>query len=172
MDFYVYVHKKKTTGEVFYVGKGTGKRAYHKTKRSKFWKNIVEKHGYVVEFIEVGLQEWYAFELEQNLIAYYGRRDLEEGCLVNATEGGEGSAGHLWTADMKEWRSQKTKEQFSSAEMRKKASDAKKGKRLSEEARLQSIKTLDQHREKAKTRGALMFCRGCLYRRKYRRVMY
>ena len=150
MDFYVYVHKKKTTGEVFYVGKGTGKRAYHKTKRSKFWKNIVEKHGYVVEFIEVGLQEWYAFELEQNLIAYYGRRDLEEGCLVNATEGGEGSAGHLWTADMKEWRSQKTKEQFSSAEMRKKASDAKKGKRLSEEARLQSIKTLDQHREKAK----------------------
>jgi hypothetical protein len=150
MDFYVYLHKKKTTGEVFYVGKGTGKRAYHKTKRSKFWKNIVDKHGYIVEFVEVGLQEWYAFELEQNLISYYGRRDLEEGCLVNATEGGEGSSGHIWTEEMKEWRSLKTKEQFSSAEMRKKASDAKKGKKLSQKAKEQSVKVLNQYREKAK----------------------
>jgi hypothetical protein len=150
MDFYVYLHKKKTTGEVFYVGKGTGKRAYHKTKRSKFWKNIVDKHGYIVEFVEVGLQEWYAFELEQNLISYYGRRDLEEGCLVNATGGGEGSSGHIWTEEMKEWRSLKTKEQFSSAEMRKKASDAKKGKKLSQKAKEQSVKVLNQYREKAK----------------------
>ena len=149
MDFYVYLHKKATTGEVFYVGKGTGKRAYQKAKRSKFWKAIVDKHGYTIEIVINGLQEWAAFEFEQNLVAYYGRRDLGEGCLVNATEGGEGTAGYIWSDDLKEWRKQKTIEQFSSLEMRKKLSEAKKGKQLSSEHRQRSIEILDKHREKA-----------------------
>jgi len=156
MDFYVYIHRKKTTKEVFYVGKGKGNRAYQKSRRNKFWKNIVEKHDFIVDFVEVGLQEWAAFELEQNLIAYYGRRDLNDGPLVNATEGGEGAVGHIWSEELRAWRSEKTKEQFSSEEMRKKASDAKRGRKLTQEHRLLSLAALDRGREKQKQVTSLM----------------
>lgn len=90
-DFYVYVHRKATTGEIFYVGKGTGYRAYE-FGRNRHWNNTAKKHGYTVETIEIGLQEWYAFELEMNLISYHGRCDLGLGVLVNLTDGGEGSS--------------------------------------------------------------------------------
>ena len=55
MDFYVYLHKKKTNGEVFYIGKGRGARAWHKHSRNKFWKSVVEKHGHIVELVFEGL---------------------------------------------------------------------------------------------------------------------
>jgi len=98
-DFYVYLHKKKTTNEVFYVGKGTGGRATSRKDRSEFWKRIVKKYGYVVEIVENNLQEWYSFELEKELITYYGRRDLGAGTLVNLTDGGEGSSGVIQTIE-------------------------------------------------------------------------
>lgn len=90
--FYVYAHKKASTGEVFYIGKGKGKRARRKD-RTDFWCSIVEKHGLVVEIFESGLQEWAAFELEASLIALYGRRDQGLGPLINLTDGGDGAAG-------------------------------------------------------------------------------
>jgi hypothetical protein len=150
MDFYVYIHRKKTTKEVFYVGKGKFNRAYEKTSRNKFWRSIVLKHGFIVEFVETGLQEWYAFELEQNLISYYGRRDCGEGSLVNATEGGEGTTGHFWSDELKEWRRQKTIEQFKDPAMRKKVSLARKGRKLTEKHRLSSIAALERGKEKQK----------------------
>ena len=97
MSYYVYIHKKKTTGEVFYVGKGKNWRATNKTQRNKFWKRVVRKHGFVVEIVEKNIQEWYAHELEISLIAYYGRRDQGRGTLVNLTDGGEGSEGYKHT---------------------------------------------------------------------------
>lgn len=97
MSYYVYIHKKKTTGEVFYIGKGKNWRATNKTQRNKFWKRVVQKHGFVVEIIEKDIQEWYAHELEISLIAYYGRRDQGRGTLVNLTDGGEGSEGYKHT---------------------------------------------------------------------------
>lgn len=45
MDFYVYVHKKKTNGEVFYVGKGSGKRAWSAFGRNSLWKRTADKYG-------------------------------------------------------------------------------------------------------------------------------
>lgn len=95
MEFYVYVHRKGTTNEVFYVGKGIGKRAYSKTSRSKYWHNIVNKYGYKVEIICSGLQEWYAFELETELINLHGRVSDGSGPLINFTDGGEGSSGRV-----------------------------------------------------------------------------
>lgn len=94
-NFYVYVHKRKTDGVVFYVGKGSGKRLNNTSKRSNHWKSIVNKYGFVAEIVEDNLQEWYAFELEQNLIAYYGRSDLKLGTLVNHSDGGEGTSGNI-----------------------------------------------------------------------------
>lgn len=86
-DFYVYLHRKASTGEVFYVGKGHGRRAWS-NQRSLYWHNIVKKHGFTVEFVATGLQEWYSFELERELIAFYGR-DF----LCNMTDGGDGISG-------------------------------------------------------------------------------
>lgn len=104
MDFYVYLHKKKTTGEVFYVGKGSGKRAWSVRGRSKFWKSIVSKYGVDIEVYADNLQEWYAFELEQDLISLYGRRDLGDGALVNLNDGGYGgTCGYEHTVDHKEF---------------------------------------------------------------------
>ncbi len=88
--FYVYVHRKSSDGSIFYVGKGTGNRAYVKTKRSKYWNNVVNKYGYTVEIIQNYLPEWLAFELETYLIAEYRLLGYN---LCNLTEGGEGASG-------------------------------------------------------------------------------
>lgn len=109
MDFYVYLHRKKTTGEVFYVGKGSGDRAWNRQGRNEFWKKTVRKHGYYVEIHSHGLQEWYAFELERDLICYYGRRQLGLGTLVNLSDGGEGPSGQVFSEDFKKQCSIRTK---------------------------------------------------------------
>lgn len=36
-DFYVYLHRKKTTKEVFYVGKGSGDRVWSRAGRSSLF---------------------------------------------------------------------------------------------------------------------------------------
>lgn len=84
-SYYVYLHRKKSNGQVFYVGKGHGNRAFDKYKRNAHWKNTAAKHGYTIDIYQDGLQEWYAFELEQNLISLYGRENL-----CNMTDGGDG----------------------------------------------------------------------------------
>lgn len=91
MDYYVYLHRRANDGKVFYVGKGSGKRAYSKQYRNSKWKNIANKYDYVVEFIETGMQEWWAFELEKELIALYGRENL-----ANMTDGGDGVCSSSW----------------------------------------------------------------------------
>jgi len=86
----VYVHKKKTNGEIFYVGKGSGQRAWSGFGRNALWKRTADKYGWYVEIVESNLQDWYAFELEMNLISLYGRRDLWDGPLTNLSDGGDG----------------------------------------------------------------------------------
>lgn len=121
-DFYVYLHRKATTGEVFYVGKGHGNRAWVTTGRSKHWKNIESKHGITVEIAESGLQEWYAFELESELISLYGRKDKKQGNLINLTDGGEGVSGRLLTGESRAKLSRTLKKKFSTPEYRTAAS--------------------------------------------------
>lgn len=87
-QFYVYVHRRASDGRVFYVGKGTGRRAWALNGRNKHWHNIVAKHGCSVEIAQYGMQEWWAFELERDLISSYGRESL-----CNLTDGGDGASG-------------------------------------------------------------------------------
>ncbi len=82
---YVYLHRRADTGEVFYVGKGFGKRAWKISTRSDWWKRIEAKHGRTVEIHADDLDENLAFELEAELIAKFGRTNL-----CNLTDGGEG----------------------------------------------------------------------------------
>lgn len=97
--YYVYLHKKPN-GEVFYVGKGKGSRAYSPHGRNPYWKAVVNKHGYFVEIVQSGLQEWYAYELEELLTYYYGLKQ-DGGTLVNLCYGGGGNNGYLFTDDVK-----------------------------------------------------------------------
>ena len=89
-EFYVYAYlrnKDSTTGKTgtpYYIGKGTGNRAYvkHYAPLPKDKSNIT--------FIKQNLTEQQAHDLEIELIAKYGRKDLGTGILHNRTNGGEG----------------------------------------------------------------------------------
>jgi len=93
-EFYVYVHRRVTDNSVFYVGKGHANRAWAKNSRNQHWQNIVSKHGYIVEIVKYGMQEWWAMEFEIELIAQYGRQTL-----CNRTDGGDGFSGFIPTAE-------------------------------------------------------------------------
>jgi len=88
----VYLHKRKDTNEVFYVGITINeKRPYSKKGRNNHWHNIVKKVGYYVEITHIGLIWDEACSIEKYLISFYGRRDLSQGNLCNMTDGGEGT---------------------------------------------------------------------------------
>lgn len=99
-DFYVYKHITKDTGEVFYIGKGRGRRAFNLKHRSTFHKNIVAKHGVVVVIAAEGLTEESAYNQEKELIKSFRAIGL---CRANIMDGGEGrSTGFKLSADSKE----------------------------------------------------------------------
>jgi hypothetical protein len=88
--FFVYLHTKLDTGEVFYVGKGEGRRYLSRCGRSAWWKRTVEKHGLKSEIIERFTDEADAFALERYLIASYRALGAR---LLNMTDGGDGATG-------------------------------------------------------------------------------
>lgn len=90
----VYIHRRKDNKDIFYVGIGNDiKRAYDfKNRSNKYWKNIVNKYGCIVEILEDGLSWEEACAKEVELIKKYGRIDLNEGLLVNMTDGGDGQS--------------------------------------------------------------------------------
>lgn len=96
MCHFIYIHKNPSTNEVFYVGQGTihqnrFDRAYSTKSRSKWWNNYVSKYGYpIVEIIASGINKSTADIMEKEYIQIYGRKDLNEGSLVNLTDGGDG----------------------------------------------------------------------------------
>jgi hypothetical protein len=82
---YVYIHRRKTDGKVFYVGKGTGNRFRYKKNRNKYWHNVVNKHGYRWEIVRSNLTEEEAYKIEEETIRKYTR---DKAPLVNLTSGG------------------------------------------------------------------------------------
>jgi len=107
--YYVYIHKKADTGEVFYVGKGTVRkrrksvdyeRANCASKRNGYWANTVNKHGLVVEIVASFISDKDSQRFEIKLIAEYGRDKL-----VNMTNGGDGSAGLVYSNELRKKRS-------------------------------------------------------------------
>ena len=116
--FYTYVHRRADTGEVFYIGKGSGKRFSATQDRSTYWKRIVSKYGVLIEVVAYFFDEEHAFQHERELIAEYRTKGVR---LVNMSDGGEGPSGAV-----------------RSTETRQKISEAKTGvkrKPFSDEAR-------------------------------------
>ena len=106
-NFYVYLHKRLDTNEIFYVGIGKTppphkvwkhntkySRAFEKTKRTQFWKNIICKTDYSVEIYFESENEAEVKLKEQELIMLYGRKCCDKnGTLVNFTSGGDRNDG-------------------------------------------------------------------------------
>ena len=66
--FCVYIHKRKDTGEVFYLGQGTYSRASSKRKY-KGWETVVNQAGgFIHEYLEKNLTKDEAVSLENNYL--------------------------------------------------------------------------------------------------------
>ena len=94
MRCYVYEHWRPDTDLPFYVGKGSGQRAYRlrDKHRNPYHQNVVRKLSTLGLCIEVrlvagGLSEDEAFSLEKERISFWKANGIE---LTNQNEGGEG----------------------------------------------------------------------------------
>ena len=81
------------TGEVFYVGKGSGKRFKSISNRNANFKKIYDEYKCDVRIKCNNLTEAQAFKKEKETIKYYKTKD---NCrLTNLTDGGEGCSGWI-----------------------------------------------------------------------------
>lgn len=72
--YYVYVHKRKHDGLVFYVGKGSGKRGWSRCGRNFLWWRVYNKHEASIEIKREFKSEKEAFRYESFLIEFYNSR--------------------------------------------------------------------------------------------------
>jgi hypothetical protein len=88
---YIYKHFIKNTNFIFYIGIAKRKKRINSfADRNKNWHNIVNENEFDYEIIEDNLSWATANEREKYWIKFYGRKDLNEGTLVNMTDGGSG----------------------------------------------------------------------------------
>lgn len=134
--YYVYRHTSLNTGNPFYIGIGGKKenynslkseylRAYHKTRRSKGWKEIADGSNYLVEILFEHNDYKVIKEKEKEFIKLYGRIDLESGTLCNLTKGGQGSVGYKFTPE----------QLFNLSQAHLGIKNANKGKKMSESSK-------------------------------------
>tara|TARA_R110002050_G_C8714617_1_gene495851 strand:- start:45 stop:620 length:576 start_codon:yes stop_codon:yes gene_type:complete len=129
----VYLHYKKGTNEVFYIGIGNIDRAYNKRSRSSFWKSLVDKYGFDVEVVCENISFKEACILETILIEIYGRRDLGNGSLVNLTSGGDGAPNVIKTMETRKKTSNTLKGKSKTSTHSSNISKGRKGIKFSKE---------------------------------------
>lgn len=138
MKFYTYAHIRNDTGLIFYIGKGSGRRAWKTDSRSKHWHNIVDKHGHRVEILARWCAEADAFAHERLLIDVFKSLGHQ---LINLTNGGEGSSGLARGAEFSAALSQRKRGNTNmlgkthTDDARQRISESNKGKKRSAETR-------------------------------------
>ena len=82
-DYYVYVHKIKATGEIFYVGKGRNLRYRSQHGRNRIWKEIVSDNECIFEILISDLTEDEAVQLEIDKIdALKPRANVHKSAII------------------------------------------------------------------------------------------
>lgn len=127
--FYVYIHTRKDTGAVFYIGKGRAKRAYVTRRENPHWRNIVAKHGRDVQIVFHGDEDM-CFEVERLLIANYRAAGVK---LANLTDGGEGTSGYQFDEQQRAKASAAVKAQWANEAIRTSMLEAIRAARETEE---------------------------------------
>jgi len=116
---YAYLREDRTP---YYIGKGSGNRAYQNHKR-KNGQNLLPKNKNQILILKNFEIEDLAYKHEQYLISLYGRK-CDGGILVNMVHGGKGGA-----------RKYLTKKEKEEAQLRNKINAAKNLKKWREENR-------------------------------------
>jgi hypothetical protein len=151
-----YAHRRLDTNQVFYVGKGSLRRAYEQRGHNKYWNAVTKKHGYEVNILAKWNTDLEAFAHEKFLIACF--KDMGHP-LTNATDGGEGVSGWKWSVSQREklvkaltGRAGTFKGKKHTEETRKKISaillgreSPRKGVVVSDSARLKMSKSAKKH---------------------------
>jgi len=86
--YYTYAFLRED-GTPYYIGKGSGYRAYQGNRKSI---NPPKDKSRIIK-LKQNLTEEEAFKHEIYMIAVFGRKDNNSGILYNLTNGGEGTSG-------------------------------------------------------------------------------
>jgi predicted GIY-YIG superfamily endonuclease len=98
MTYYTYTHSTPD-GDVFYVGKGSGHRAFSTGDRSIAWRKMVRLHdGFAIKIVSRFQTEAEAFEHERVLIKWHREQGAS---LVNSTNGGRGVEGYCQSEELR-----------------------------------------------------------------------
>ena len=122
MNYYTYAYLRKDRTP-YYIGKGTGKRIYSKSRTIK----PPEDKSQII-FLKQNLTEEQAFKHEIYMIAIFGRKDLGTGILRNLTDGGEGSSNP--SKETRKKKSEITKKQIANRTPEQKLKHSQNAKKL------------------------------------------
>lgn len=131
--FYVYQYLRED-GTPYYIGKGNGNRAWANHSR-KNGSNILPKDKSKIEIIKDNLTEEEANIMEISLIERYGRKDLGTGILINLTDGGDGTSGHVRPQSAIDSHREKLKGRKRPKELVRRIDETHRGKKRSDETK-------------------------------------
>ena len=129
-QYYIYSYLREDYSP-YYIGKGSGKRAYN--KGSKEVKPPRDKSR--IRILKVDLTEEEAFLLEKLYILMFGRIDSGTGILRNRSDGGDGASGAIKSKETREKLRQANLGKKKPKEVGEKISKALTGRKLSEEVK-------------------------------------
>jgi hypothetical protein len=147
--FYVYLWLRSKDSEhgqklsPYYVGKGSGNRAFCRHQRVC----PAPRNNENVVFVQEGLTEDEAFSLERYCIKLYGRIDKGTGILRNLTDGGDGVSGYTHTIATRHILSKKLKGRPSWWNGKTHRSESRLKMAQSARGRKQSSETIEKRRQ-------------------------